>query len=92
MAKGSDDEAIKAYREALYLKGDDGLIHYNLGLIYDRKGLLDEAVVEYRQSLKLLPDNYRCAPSSRRNIYHAGQFSSGCRAILGTCEDKEKRR
>ena len=57
MAGGHDDEAIASYREAIRLKAGNGILHYNLGVLYERKALLDEAVVEYRQALTYAADN-----------------------------------
>jgi tetratricopeptide (TPR) repeat protein len=51
MAAGRDDEALATYKEAIRIR-ESSDIHYNLGILYERKGLFDEAVVEYRQALK----------------------------------------
>ena len=48
---GRDDDAMAAYREAVRMKGENEALHYNLGILYEKKGLMSE-VVEYRHSLK----------------------------------------
>jgi formate hydrogenlyase subunit 4 len=47
-----DDEAIAVYREVVHLKLQNEDLHHNLGILYEKKGLLDEAVVEYKQALQ----------------------------------------
>lgn len=50
-ALGRNDEAIAAYREAIRNKAENADLHYNLGVLYERKEMPDEAVVEFKQSL-----------------------------------------
>jgi tetratricopeptide (TPR) repeat protein len=52
MLAGRDDDAISAYKEAMRLKADSQEVNYNLGVLYEKKGLHDEAVVEYKKALK----------------------------------------
>jgi len=52
MLAGRDDDAIAAYRDASRFKPDFQEVHYNLGILYEKKGQHDEAVVEYKQALK----------------------------------------
>lgn len=52
MLAGRDDAAIAAYREALRLRSDTLAVHYNLGVLFEKKGNNDEAVVEYKHALK----------------------------------------
>jgi hypothetical protein len=47
------DEAIAAYREAIRLKKDDAMAHYNLGIVLRAKGQLDEAIAAYREAIRL---------------------------------------
>ena len=51
LVAGRENEAISAYRDALRFKSDAQEVHYNLGILYEKKGLHDEAVVEYKQAL-----------------------------------------
>jgi serine/threonine-protein kinase len=50
----------EAHQEALKLKEMDpsfARAHYELGLVLEEEGKLDEAIAEFRQGLKQLPDN-----------------------------------
>lgn len=50
----------EAHREALKLREMDpnfARAHYELGLVLEDEGKLDEAIVEFKQGLKQLPDN-----------------------------------
>jgi len=49
-------EAMAEYREALRLKPDSPLPHYQLGNSFQRLGRLEEAVAEYRTSLEIDPE------------------------------------
>jgi tetratricopeptide (TPR) repeat protein len=50
------DEAIAAFRQAIRIKKDDGLAHYNLGLVLARTGRTDEAIAAYREAVRLQKD------------------------------------
>jgi tetratricopeptide (TPR) repeat protein len=54
--KGLLDEAVAEFREAIRLKADDPLAHYNLGTALKKRGLLEEAVAELREAILLNPD------------------------------------
>ena len=55
--RGRVDEAIAHYREALELKPDYGLAHYNLGIAIASRGRVDEAVAHYEEALKIVPND-----------------------------------
>ena len=44
------------YREAIRLKPDYALAHYNLGIALRKKGDVDGAIAEYREVIRLRPD------------------------------------
>ena len=60
---GKIGEAIQSYSYAIELQPDasdahqslNALTHYNLGVIFARRGLLEKAEAEYRQALQLHP-------------------------------------
>ena len=53
---GHDDEAIAQFREAIRLDANLGWSHYFLAIALERKGCLDEAVDEFREAARLLPE------------------------------------
>jgi tetratricopeptide (TPR) repeat protein len=53
---GLRDEAIRAHQEALKIRPDDVLAHYNLGNALEAKGDVDGAIEEYREALTIRPD------------------------------------
>lgn len=57
VAAGDYDSAIGAYLRAVELKGPGEQLHYSLGVLYERKGMLDEAAEEYLKALQYTPDN-----------------------------------
>lgn len=50
------DLAIEAYKRGLQLVGKSAEVHNNLGVLYSQKGLMDEAVREFREAIKLDPE------------------------------------
>jgi tetratricopeptide (TPR) repeat protein len=54
--RGSLDEAIYQYSEALRSNPTYALAHNNLGAALENKGRLDEAIDHYRQALRIQPD------------------------------------
>jgi len=54
--KGDVDGAIAQYREAIHLKPDYALAHYNLGNALYRKGDGQAAQEEFRRAFELDPD------------------------------------
>jgi len=54
---GEHDKAISAYREGIALSPGDFLLHYNLGLAYDRQQKWDEARKVLKTSVMLNPNH-----------------------------------
>jgi serine/threonine-protein kinase len=53
---GHDDEAISHFREAVRLDANLGWSHYFLAIALERKGCLDQAIDEFREAARLLPE------------------------------------
>jgi serine/threonine-protein kinase len=53
---GHDDEAIAQFREAIRLDPNLGWSHYFLAVALERKGNLDEALDEFRNAARLVPE------------------------------------
>ena len=49
------DMAIDGYKKELKSNPDSDILHYNLGVLYSRKGLIREAISEYGQALAINP-------------------------------------
>ncbi len=54
---GMDNEAIAAYKEAVYRNSTSSDVYLNLGILYEKRDLLDEAVVAYKQAVQVKPQN-----------------------------------
>jgi tetratricopeptide (TPR) repeat protein len=54
--KGSVDEAIVHYQEALKIKPDYAEAYYNFGNALLRKGSVDEAIVKFQKALEIKPN------------------------------------
>jgi tetratricopeptide (TPR) repeat protein len=48
---------MAAYREAINLQPRNLFAHNNLGVLYDKKGLLDAAIREFEIAIAIEPDN-----------------------------------
>ncbi len=59
------DEAIGQYQKVIELKPDYSEAHYNLGVAYQKKGMLAEATAAYQQALLFLP------------IFHQAHYNLG---------------
>ena len=59
LAKGNDDDAIKAFTAIISGKPTDMLYydHVSRGIAYARKGQNDQALADFNEALKLKPDN-----------------------------------
>jgi len=47
---------IKFLKERLFFEPDSETLHYNLGLAYTHKGLIEEAISEFKQAIGCKPD------------------------------------
>ena len=65
---GHDDEAIAQFREAIRLDADLGWSHYFLAIALERKGCLEEAVAEFRETARLLPEKRVEAKQRERGL------------------------
>jgi superkiller protein 3 len=59
LVAGLEVRAIAAEREAVRLKPDDPLAHYNLGVALEKQGRAEEAIACYRKAIELDPKNAR---------------------------------
>jgi len=62
------DEAIACYEKAIVLNPDHAMAHYNLGSLYDKKGMVDEALSAFKQTLTINP-NYAEAHNNLGTVY-----------------------
>jgi tetratricopeptide (TPR) repeat protein len=53
---GKYQEAIAAYKQAIRIKPDHEVAHYNLGVLYGELGRYQEAVDAIKQSIRIKPD------------------------------------
>jgi len=62
------DEAIKCYKKATELDPSFASAFYNLGIIYNAKGMIDESISAYKHVLTIKPD-YHAARNNLGLIY-----------------------
>ena len=53
---GQYTPALKELLEAEKLTPNDPTVHYYLGIAYERKGFIDDAVREFQKAIALKPD------------------------------------
>ena len=52
------DELIDKLSDAIELDDMNDLLFFNRATVYDQKGMLDEAIIDYKKSIELNPDNF----------------------------------
>ena len=52
------DELIDKPSDAIELDDMNDLLFFNRATVYDQKGMLDEAIIDYKKSIELNPDNF----------------------------------
>lgn len=52
------DELIDKLSDAIELDDMNDLLFFNRATVYDQKGMLDEAIIDYKKSIALNPDNF----------------------------------
>ena len=50
------EEAIKCFKKASTINPNSASIHYNLGVTYYDKGMLDESITEYKKAIAIYPN------------------------------------
>jgi len=63
------DEAIKCLTKAIAINPNCAEVHYNLGLAYRGKGMLDKAISEYKKAIAIEP-NIVVVHYNLGNAYH----------------------
>ncbi len=79
-ARKQYDEAIGLHRKALALNPEDMMIYFHLGSALEKKGMLQEALVEYREALAKYDEQYPSGSDNRNAAEFAGTVKA---AILG---------
>ena len=51
--------SVQLYRQTLAVTEENHLVHYNLGIEYQKQGLLDEAAEEYKKALLIQTDSIK---------------------------------
>ena len=64
---GKHDEALIRFDEALKVKPDYKYCYYNIGLVYEEKGLLQKAYNAYKRALEL-DSNFSYAKEAKRSV------------------------
>ncbi len=58
LARGQKSDALKLLEQAIQLKPGDSVLRRSRGLVHLQANQLDEALIEFRDALKLAPDHY----------------------------------
>jgi tetratricopeptide (TPR) repeat protein len=64
--------AAAAYRKAIELKGDLAEAAFNLGVVLQEAGLLDEAMLAYKQAYRLRPKSFGNIAMALTSASHGG--------------------
>jgi tetratricopeptide (TPR) repeat protein len=68
------DDAIAVYRKGLQYEANARL-YYELGVVYEKKKMPQEATDAYRRAANLEPDNAFSQAAVARTLYNAGDFA-----------------
>jgi tetratricopeptide (TPR) repeat protein len=49
------DKALEAFRQAVFIDGNIAMYHISIGLVQERKGDIEESIVEYARAISLSP-------------------------------------
>jgi serine/threonine-protein kinase len=85
------DQAIEESRKGLVLHPNFYLIHWVLGLCYEQKGLLSEAIVEFEKAKALSSDNPLILGELGRNYALAGRTKDAHAMIKNLIEQSKRR-
>lgn len=62
------DKAIECFLKAIAITPNDARAHYNLGIAYSKKGMLDESMAEYKKAIGIDP-KFAEAHNNLGNVY-----------------------
>jgi tetratricopeptide (TPR) repeat protein len=82
--RGQVNEGIAHYQEALALRPDDAMTHYDLGSALGRKGQTDEAIHEFQEALRLKPDYAEAHNNLGGALGQKGQIDEAIRQFQET--------
>ncbi len=78
---GKYKEAMEAFKQAIRIKPNVAVSHYNLGIVYDSLGKYQEAIEEYKQAIRIKPD-YAEAYDNLGNAYaDSGKYKEAIEAF-----------
>jgi tetratricopeptide (TPR) repeat protein len=63
--KGDIDKAIASFNLSLKHDAEDDIVHFNLGMAYETKGMLAEALNAYKTAYELNPESKKAAARYR---------------------------
>jgi len=90
---GRNDEAVKAYREALNMKPNSEEAHVKLAGIYQYQKLYGEAIEEYKDAIAINPtnaDNYISIASLYAKIGEFDKASEACEIVTKMAPGTDK--
>jgi len=82
--KHKDDDALLVFEKyvSLYPNTNNASVYYNVGCLYDRKGLADKAIAAYKHALKLNPNYFDAYYNLSVTYNRAGLYNDA----VATCE------
>ncbi len=81
---GHDDEAIAQFRKSIRIDPNIGWSHHHLAVSLERKGRFDEAVEEFREAARLLPEKRaEWKRDLRRVLMRQGRGAEAARRLEG---------
>jgi tetratricopeptide (TPR) repeat protein len=79
VTQGRIDEAIRQFQEAIRLRPDYVLAHYNLGVTFGKKGQIDDAIRQFQEAIRLRPDYDLPHGNLGAAFYQKGQIDDAIR-------------
>ena len=74
--EGQHDASLREFEAAARIDEKNPRLHYQLGVAYHRRNLLDHAILQYKRVVELSPDNVDAYVNLGDIYFHQNEFAS----------------
>ena len=87
---GDYDAAIGFYKKAISLNKSEEILYENLGLVYERKEMPEEALNTYKEALKIMPASESMNSKAGELCYKRSEYEAAIEYIKKAIEANPK--